>query len=58
MNRLRTILAVLLIMLPFTGSAKDLFIRIVPQPESVELTGGTFKAIGASVNCDDAFDEA
>ena len=58
MHRLRTTLAILLVLLPLTGFAKDVVIRIVPQPESIELTGGTFKAIGASVNCDDAFDAA
>ena len=36
-------------------SAKDAVINIVPQPESIELANkGTFKAIGASFNCDAA----
>ncbi|MBO4757519.1 MAG: beta-N-acetylhexosaminidase [Bacteroidales bacterium] len=45
-------------MLPLAVYAKEPVIRIVPQPASIELQGGTFKAIGASVNCDAAFDEA
>jgi len=59
MDKLRTTLATLfLILLPLSGFSKDVFIRIVPQPESIELQSGTFKAIGASINCDAAFDEA
>ena len=58
MDRIRTTLAILLFMLPLAVFAKEPVIRIVPQPASIELQGGTFKAIGASVNCDAAFDEA
>ena len=56
MNRIRTKLAILLALIPLAGFAKDPVIRIVPQPESIELQKGTFKAIGASVNCDASFD--
>ena len=58
MRKLRTILAIFLLLAPISGFAKDYFIRIVPQPESIELQSGTFKAIGAGVSCDDAFDAA
>ena len=58
MDRLRTSFAIMLLLLPLAVFAKDQVIRIVPQPESIELVGGTFKAIGAGVNCDAAFDAA
>ena len=50
------ILSAALTFVPLIGSAKDSVISIVPQPERIELQKGTFKAIGASVNCDAAFD--
>ena len=50
------ILSAALTFVPLIGSAKDPVISIVPQPERIELQKGTFKAIGASVNCDAAFD--
>ena len=56
MNLKHFILAAALMLLPLAGSAKDPVISIVPQPERIELGKGTFKAIGASVNCDDGFD--
>lgn len=58
MDRIRTTLTILFFLLPLAVFAKEPVIRIVPQPASIELQGGTFKAIGASVNCDAAFDEA
>ena len=58
MDRIRTTLTILFFLLPLAVFAKEPVIRIVPQPASIELHGGTFKAIGASVNCDAAFDEA
>ena len=45
-----------LFLLPLSTSAKDPVLRIVPQPERIELQKGTFKASGAGVNCDAAFD--
>ena len=50
------ILSAALSLLPLATFAKDYVIRIVPQPERIELQKGTFKAIGAGVNCDAAFD--
>ena len=44
-------------LLPLAARAKDYVISIVPQPERIELQKGMFKAIGAGVNCDSAFDE-
>ena len=58
MNFRHTILAAALILLPLAGLAKDPVIHIVPQPSSIELQGGSFKAIGAGINCDAAFDAA
>ena len=51
------ILSAVMSLLPLTASAKDAEIRIVPQPERIELQKGTFKAIGAPINCDAGFDE-
>ena len=51
------ILSAVLSLLPLTLSAKEMAIRIVPQPESIELHKGTFRAIGAPINCDAGFDE-
>ena len=56
MQSKRFILAAVLSLLPLIGSAKDPVINIVPQPTSIELTKGTFKVNGASVNCDATFD--
>ncbi len=50
------ILSAALLLVPVVGSAKDPVIDIVPQPVRVVLQKGSFKAIGASVNCDAAFD--
>ncbi len=55
--RLSTIiLSAVLSLLPLSLSAKDPVIRIVPQPERIELQKGTFKAVGAAINCDASFD--
>lgn len=55
--RLSTIiLSAVLSFLPLSLSAKDPVIRIVPQPERIELQKGTFKAVGAAINCDASFD--
>ena len=51
------ILAAVLSLLPLAVSAKDPVIRIVPQPERIELQKGSFRAIGAPINCDAGFDE-
>ena len=51
------ILSAALALLPLASSAKDPVIQIVPQPERIELQKGSFKAVGAGVNCDAAFDE-
>ena len=51
------ILAAVLSLLPLAVSAKDPVIRIVPQPERIELQKGSFRAIGAPINCDTGFDE-
>jgi len=56
MKLARIILSAALALVALAASAKDPVIRIVPQPERIELRKGTFKAVGASVNCDDAFD--
>ena len=50
------ILSAALLLVPLAGSAKEPVLDIIPQPESIELQKGTFKAIGASINCDAAFD--
>ncbi len=50
------ILSAALSLLPLASTAKDPVIHIVPQPERIELQKGTFKAAGASINCDAAFD--
>ena len=50
------ILSAALSLMALAASAKDPVIRIVPQPESIELQKGSFKAIGASINCDASFD--
>ncbi len=55
--RLSTIiLSAVLSFLPLSLCAKDPVIRIVPQPERIELQKGTFKAVGAAINCDASFD--
>ena len=50
------ILSAVLTMLPLAAPAKDPVIRIIPQPERIELQKGTFKASGAAINCDATFD--
>ena len=50
------ILSAALLLVPLAGSAKEPVLNIIPQPESIELQKGSFKAIGASINCDAAFD--
>ena len=56
MKLAHVILLAALLLVPLAGSAKDPVLNIIPQPESIELQKGTFKAIGASINCDAAFD--
>ena len=56
MKLVHVILSAALLLVPLAGSAKDPVLNIIPQPESIELQKGTFKAIGASINCDAAFD--
>lgn len=56
MNIRRTIIASAIALLPMLGAAKDKVISIVPQPESIEIQKGSFKAIGAGVNCDSQLD--
>jgi hexosaminidase len=56
MKLAHVILSAALLLVPLAGSAKDPVLNIIPQPESIELQKGTFKAIGASINCDAAFD--
>lgn len=52
------ILTMFLASLSLTCKAKEQTeLHIIPQPESVTLTSGTFKVIGAAINCDDRFDE-
>ena len=56
MKLVHVILSAALFLVSLAGSAKDPVINIIPQPESIELLKGTFKAIGASINFDAAFD--
>ena len=56
MNHIRTIFTAILLLLSLSGMAKDPVIHIVPQPEHIELTGGSFKVSGAIFNCDASFD--
>lgn len=50
------IISVLLGITSLAASAKeDAIIRIVPQPQSIETLGGSFKATGAVINCDNNF---
>ena len=56
MKLAHVILSAALLLVPLAGSAKDPVLNIIPQPESIELQKGTFKAVGASINCDAAFD--
>ena len=56
MKLAHVILSAALLLVPLAGSAKDPVLNIIPQPESIELQKGTFKAIGASINCDASFD--
>lgn len=52
------ILAALLLAVSSAGYSKEVpEFHIIPQPESVTLTKGSFKISGASINCDDSFDE-
>ena len=50
------ILSAALSLMALASSAKAPVIRIVPQPESIELQKGSFKASGAGINCDASFD--
>lgn len=44
-------------LVPCIANAKsETTLRIVPQPQSIEVLKGDFKAVGAVVNCDDSFD--
>ena len=56
MKLAHVILSAALFLVPLAGHAKDPVISIIPQPERIELQKGTFKANGASINCDAAFD--
>lgn len=58
MNIRHIILAIMLTVSPVLAAAKEeTELHIIPQPESITMTKGTFKASGATVNCDDRFDE-
>ena len=53
----KTLFILTLALLSLSAAAKEVQISIVPRPEKVTLLKGEFKATGAPVNCDPAFND-
>ena len=53
----RFILSLAVLLAPFPALAGNGDFRIIPEPQSIEILKGSFKAVGAAVNCDPSFDD-
>ena len=54
----RFILSIVIFIIPaIVAAAEEKVIHITPEPTSIEYLKGSFKAVGAPVNCDASFDD-
>ena len=58
MKRIFNLVAFALLLVPCTTMAKEVgtSINVIPYPQTVEVTKGTFKGAGANFNCDQSVD--